>query len=201
MVPLDELQDYSPNGRRRRYAMWAAIAAAVGLALFFLLQPAEGPDGSAGPQRLASFERPLLDGSGTLSSADLEGHPVVLNFFASWCHPCREEAPIFEKTYKEYKDRGVRFIGIATQDTEDPAKAFVKEFGITYPVVEDFGHEIFDELGLIGLPTTLFITPDLTIVEREAGGEVESGGGRPPTLGAITEAELEAGIEDLLETR
>ena len=196
MVPLDELEEYSRGSRWRRYLVPTSIVLLAATVLFFVLQPTgENRETS----RLPEFELPLLSGRGTLSSGDLRGRPAVVNFFASWCGPCREEAPVFEQTYQEYKDDGVQFVGVATQDTEERARTFVKEFGISYPVVADLDHALFDELELIGLPQTVFVSPDLEISTTEGGERLEDNEGLPPTLGAISSEELHAQIDALLE--
>lgn len=194
MVPLDELKEYPRGPRRRRYLLWAGLAVAVVGALVFLLRPAEDAEQ---PKRLSSFELPLLDG-GTLSSDDLRGKPVVLNFFASWCVPCREEAPLLEKTYKEYESRGVQFLGVDVMDTEEDAKRFVKEFGITYPVITDYDLELSQDLRTgIAWPQTYFLDEDL-VVAGTAAGETVGARGQASTLGAIAEEDLRAGVESLL---
>lgn len=194
MVPLDELQEYSRGPRRRRLILGiVGVIAAVAL-LLFLLRPAEQAEQ---PKRLTSFELPLL-GGGTLSDDDLRGRPVVLNFFASWCVPCREEAPLLQKTYEEYEDRGIQFVGVDVMDTKEDARRFVKEFGITYPVVTDYDLELSQQLRTgIAWPQTYFLDEDLVVAATAAGEEVDAGGAAS-TLGAISEADLRAGIEALL---
>lgn len=195
MVPLDELKDYPRTSRWRRFIAPALIGLALAVALFFLLQPTEE---SRQDKRLGSFELPLL-GGGTLSDEDLRGKPVVLNFFASWCTPCREEADLLQNAYEEYGPRGVQFIGVNVEDTPEKAKDFVNEFGITYPVVKDYDLALVEDLDtLIGWPQTFFVTGDLEVLSIEAGEKVGTINGTT-TLGAIDKDQLDAGIEALLE--
>ena len=194
MVPLDELKDYPRTSRWRRLTVPTVIGLAVAVALFFLLQPTED---SQQDKQLGSFELPLLEG-GTLSDEDLRGKPVVLNFFASWCTPCRKEAELLEDAYKEYGRRGVQFIGVNVEDTPEKAKDFVNEFGITYPVVKDYDLALVEALDtLIGWPQTFFVTEDLEVLSSEAGKEIGTINGTI-TLGAIERDQLDAGIEALL---
>ncbi|MDP9069560.1 MAG: TlpA family protein disulfide reductase [Actinomycetota bacterium] len=146
---------------------------------------------------LPSFTLPLLDG-GTLSNDDLQGQPVVLNFWASWCAPCREEAPLLEELWREYREQGVRFVGVNVQDNELGARDFQKEFGVTYPIALDPRDELAGPLGVLGLPQTFFIGPDGRFLEQQAGPQVGESRGTQ-VLGAISEETLRDGIEKLLE--
>lgn len=197
MVPLDELKEHHSDSRtRRKVLVGTVIVALVAGAVYFLFQPADEP---SGPTRLPGFDLPLLAGNGTLSSDDLRGEPTVLNYFASWCLPCREEAPLLEQTYREYRDEGVRFVGVNMEDTEEAAREFVDEFGITYPVIKDYDKTLARELGVtIGLPQTFFVTPEGLISSQESGEQVGGGSGPIVSLGAIERDELIEQIERLL---
>src|SRR5690349_8046709 len=87
--------------------------AVVALGAFFLLRPA---DDTSDAQTLPEFDLPLLTEDGTLSSADLQGKPVVINFWASWCGPCRQETPLLQETYEKYKDDGLVIVGVNVMD-------------------------------------------------------------------------------------
>jgi cytochrome c biogenesis protein CcmG/thiol:disulfide interchange protein DsbE len=196
MVPTEELEEYPRRSRVAKYAVIAALVVIGAVALVYVLQPA---DDSEGPQKLPAFELPLLEGDGTLSSDDLEGSPVVLNFFASWCIPCIEEAPLLERAWKEHGDAGVEFVGVNIEDTEDRALDFVREHGITFPVVKDYDKELFGDLGLIqGLPQTVFVTSEGELLAVTAGDAAGGGQGGTTTLGAIDGAVLEERIQALL---
>ena len=104
-----------------------------------------------------------------ISMADLKGKPVVINFWASWCPPCRVEAPLLEQARRTYKDRGVSFLGVDIQDKEEDALAYIREFGVTYPNGPDPTGEISIDYGVSGLPVTFFISRDGTIVRRWVG--------------------------------
>ncbi len=102
------------------------------------------------------FELALFDEE-TLSLADLEGKVVVLNFWASWCPPCRFEMPDFETAWNEFSDRDVVFVGVAVSDFEEDARSFARETGITYPIGFDGEGETAVAYGIKTLPTTVFI--------------------------------------------
>lgn len=117
-----------------------------------------------------------------ISLADLRGKVVVLNFWASWCVPCRAEMPYFESTYRAQRASGVEFVGLALQDDPQSARAFLNELGITYPTGPDEGNQVALRYLVTGLPTTVFITPDGRISRKWAG--------------PISERELVGAIDD-----
>jgi cytochrome c biogenesis protein CcmG/thiol:disulfide interchange protein DsbE len=95
-----------------------------------------------------------------LQLSELRGKVVVINIWASWCAPCRDEAPFLERTWRQYKDRGVVFIGVDYVDSETAAKAYLKEFGITYFNGPDIGSEIYQRFRAKGVPETYFVGKD-----------------------------------------
>ena len=114
------------------------------------------------------FEAPLLEGEGTLALADLEGKPVVLNFWASWCVPCKDEAPMLSRAAEIYGDR-VEFVGVDVRDARSDALAFVEAEGLDYTHVRDEDETIYRDFGLTGQPETFFIDAEGVIVEHVNG--------------------------------
>ena len=104
------------------------------------------------------FNLQLLEG-GSLTLADLQGRGVVLNFWASWCDPCRDEAPLLEQTWKRNQDVGITVLGVAHLDQKAAAVRFIQTFGITYPNGRDSGSLIARAYGIQGVPETFFIDP------------------------------------------
>jgi cytochrome c biogenesis protein CcmG, thiol:disulfide interchange protein DsbE len=92
-----------------------------------------------------------------LSLSELRGRPVVLNFWASWCDPCKREAPILEGAWRAGRAQGAVVLGVDVQDLSDNAKAFIDEYGQTYPHVRDKTDDTYREYGLTGVPETFFI--------------------------------------------
>ena len=92
--------------------------------------------------------------------ADLHGQIIVVNFWASWCKPCEQEAVELEQAYQLYKDQGVVFLGVDYVDTETEARAYLAEFGITYPNGPDLGTRISQAFRTLGVPETYIIGPD-----------------------------------------
>jgi thiol-disulfide isomerase/thioredoxin len=110
-----------------------------------------------------------LDG-GSFSLAELRGNVTVVNVWASWCSPCRAEAPGLQKVSTELAGHGVRFVGIDTRDTNDNARAFERRFGITYPsIVDEDGALLLrfkETLPPQAIPTTLVIDKDGRMAAR-----------------------------------
>lgn len=128
------------------------------------------PSADAGPS-LPSSPTALPDADPASYTALLEslrGTPLVVNVWASWCGPCRLEAPELTEVATEYRDR-VWFLGIDVLDARPDARAFIEEFGWPYPSLFDRTGAIRDSLGLIGQPHTLFYGADGTLIGTHAG--------------------------------
>lgn len=123
----------------------------------------------APPWQLPELARP----SRTLSLAQFRGHPLVINFWASWCPPCRQEMPVLERAARQLSGR-VSFVGLDTQDQPGAGLAFARRTGVTYPIATD-NVQVYASYGINGLPTTFFVTADGTLVGRQIGGMTQSG--------------------------
>jgi cytochrome c biogenesis protein CcmG/thiol:disulfide interchange protein DsbE len=127
--------------------------------------------------------RPRLD-DGRLSLAELRGYPLVLNFWASWCVPCREEAPAFRAMAQRYAGR-VAFLGMDIQDLKGSARRFLGRYRVNYVSVRDGSDSIYTAYGLTGVPETFFL-------DRRGRAVSHS-------VGAVSQQELEQGVEALLK--
>jgi cytochrome c biogenesis protein CcmG/thiol:disulfide interchange protein DsbE len=195
MVPVNELKtpDSHKNARRLAYVLLPAVGF-VGLLAYGLIQSAPRAEtGAMAPE----FTLPTLDGGNKVSSKALKGQPVVLNFWASWCLPCREEAPLLEKAWDQYRKEGVILVGVNIKDSLSGAKRFVEQFGITYPIVRDENLQLSNELGVYGLPETFFIDHEWRLLATVAG-ESEEDQRQTVVLGAISEEQLRSNIEILI---
>ncbi|MDQ3752426.1 MAG: TlpA family protein disulfide reductase [Actinomycetota bacterium] len=197
MVPSNELEGY-PAGRRSRRAFLLALVAlaATGALARAVFTPAG--DLADPPSKLPEFVLPLLSGEGAMSSRSIEGSPVVINFWASWCLPCREEAPLLERAWRDYRDDGLVVIGVNARDSEADAKSFVREFDVTYPVVVDDDLELMHKLSNIeGWPQTFFVERDGDLSTVPTSGN-RGRDGATVDLGALEPAALKRRIEALL---
>jgi cytochrome c biogenesis protein CcmG/thiol:disulfide interchange protein DsbE len=119
-----------------------------------------------------------------MNLAEHSGQVIVVNFFASWCAPCRQEAADLEETWREYRGRGVQFLGIAYRDAESKAQAFLQEFDVTYPSTVEPGNRTARAYGLTGVPETFVIDQHGQLVRH--------------FLGPITKAQLSQELEQLI---
>ncbi len=152
------------TGKVQRVAQ--AIALAGVLALLGLLvwkvafdrQGGVAAEIAAGkPVRAPAFELERLDRDGMLTMSALKGKAVVVNFWASWCGPCRDETPFLQKTYEQYRGRGLVVLGIDVNDYRPDARRFMERFGVTYPVVFDGRGSLIGKWGVTGYPETYFV--------------------------------------------
>jgi len=116
-----------------------------------------GRDSSPEKERAApDFLLETLDG-GTLRLSDLQGKAVLVNFWATWCQPCRSELPHLVAAYDRYRQEGLEIVAVNLQEDEDTIAGFVEEFGMQFPVVIDRSGDVSDEYRVIGIPTSYFI--------------------------------------------
>src|SRR5258708_14749481 len=137
--------------------------------------PGEGVVGRDAPDFTLAFAA-NGDGRRDLHLGDLRGTAVVLDFWATWCGPCRAEAPIMERLSRRWHDQGVVVVGVNTDtpDQGDPG-AFARLAGLTYPIVQDPTSEVAKRYGVVGLPTLVVVSPTgrVSAVRSGVTGEAE----------------------------
>ncbi len=121
--------------------------------------PVKSGFGVSPGERAPLFEVKTFDDDVFTLKADADG-PVVINFWASWCGPCRLEAAAIQEAYEKFKGSGVRFVGVALQDTEEASKSFIEEFGWTFAVGPDETGGIMKLYKVFGIPKTFIIAKD-----------------------------------------
>jgi cytochrome c biogenesis protein CcmG, thiol:disulfide interchange protein DsbE len=171
----------------RRWWRWllplSAIPVLALLAYGFRLSPRDIPSPLVG-KPAAPFVLQTFDGR-PVSRDSLHGQVVVVNFWASWCYPaCYEEAPVLERGWREYRDRGVIVLGVDIQDKAEAAEKFIREFGITFPNAPDPAGKVSVDFGVYGVPETFFV---------DRAGRI-----RAKHVGAVTDRVLREQLDRLL---
>jgi DsbE subfamily thiol:disulfide oxidoreductase len=115
------------------------------------------------------FALERLDGEGELRLSSLRGKAVVVNTWASWCIPCKEEAPYLEQLWRDNRDRDVVVVGVNAKDLRGDARRFVSRYDLTFPVVRDGSGDTIREWGVTGFPETFVLDRDGRVVEAFAG--------------------------------
>ena len=171
---IDDSAAAEPRWERWTHALGFAFVALVVAALISLLgygvlfRNASG----TGPTRMnrpaPDFSVNLFDG-GKFTLSEYLGRPVVVNFWASWCGPCKKEAPLLESASRRWRSQGVVVLGVDEEDFASDARRFMRRFGVTYPNVRDGSGDLRDRYGLIGYPETFFIRREGRIVGHIAG--------------------------------
>ena len=147
----------------------AAVAGLLALLVWRLTHQSKPPK-IGGPAPGFSLKR--VDTSGTLDLASLRGKPIVLNFWASWCEPCKGEAKMLEQAWQRYKAKGVVFVGVDYHDVTGDARRFLERHDITYPTVQDGSGDVADRYGVTGVPETYFIDARGRLVGSHIAGTV-----------------------------
>ena len=130
-------------------------------------------------RRLSQDLTPAL-ADGEVDVRELRGTPFVLNFWASWCVPCREEAPLLQRRWEQTRDQGVLFVGLNMQDVREDARAFLDEFGLDFLNVRDEDNSSARRYEMTGIPETFFVS---------ARGEIVG-----HVVGVVSREQLDAGI-------
>ncbi|MEE9277757.1 MAG: TlpA disulfide reductase family protein, partial [Dehalococcoidia bacterium] len=127
------------------------------------LNPASLPVAARTGALAPDFELETLEGE-RFRLSDLRGHPVIVNFWASWCTPCRREVPVLIRLQEEFREEGLIIAGVNIEEARAPARGFAEEFGINYVLPMDFGGGVTRQYQVFGPPHTYFVGPDGVLV-------------------------------------
>lgn len=147
-----------------------AVLALVGLLVYGLVQ--KGSSRVAVGEQVPSTSLPRLEGAGDGSIAQYKGRWVLVNFWASWCGPCKEEAPALEEFQRQHGGSGFTVLGIDTRDLSDDGQAFVQRYGLSYPQLRDGDGGAAHGFGTTGVPENFLVDPK-GIVRWETPGPVD----------------------------
>jgi cytochrome c biogenesis protein CcmG, thiol:disulfide interchange protein DsbE len=179
-------------GRARFVAQAAAVAVVASLVVLLAIRLISTSRGDNLVEAVRDGETPAapslvlpeLTGDGRISLADLRGKAVVLNFWASWCQPCKKEAPMLQEAFERHRGEGLVVLGVNAQDFRVDARRFVERYGVTYPNVHDGPGKTRETWGLTGFPETWWVDRNGRLVAY--------------VQGQFTEQELERNIERAL---
>ncbi len=178
---MSEQDTKRPSRYRPGMAVWVVAAVVALVTLGLAAATSDGGDSNGGDGGLVvavdgqaklgepapDVALPTFDGE-QLRLSELQGRPLVLNFWASWCAPCVAEMPAFEQVHQELGDQ-VTFVGINQRDQPEQAARLARDVGVTYTLAQDAEGRSFDAFGAFGMPTTVFIQADGTVVEIVTG--------------------------------
>jgi cytochrome c biogenesis protein CcmG/thiol:disulfide interchange protein DsbE len=187
----EDTQTTGPQPKSRRRGVIIVVGISVlfvgGLLGLLLVKP---PQKSLCDEAAPAINMPLFSdykggwNSDTLALADLKGKGVVVNFWASWCKPCEEEAATLEAAWQKYKDKGIVFVGVDYLDQEPSALRYLEKFQVSYPNGIDLAGQISKRYTIRGVPETFFVNPDGKLVGCRQ-------------VGPIDEAELDRRIAEI----
>jgi cytochrome c biogenesis protein CcmG/thiol:disulfide interchange protein DsbE len=166
---LEGQQKQLPETARRRWwviPIWVSVLGLLGVLGLGLIRTQQGPIGIG--DKVPDLTFTTFEGD-SIPLRDLQGQVVVINFWASWCKPCEQEALELEEAYQVYKDRGVIFLGVDYVDTETEALTYLEKFGISYPNGPDLRTRISQAFRIRGVPETYIAGVDGRLVAVKIG--------------------------------
>ena len=189
VLGLDKVKEKKKNKMRNRYIYRASILLVLGAALVYaLITNLSGEKDTSHDigDEAPNFELIQINDKNEeekVNLSELKGKGVMLNFWGTWCAPCREEMPYMESLYPTYKEKGVEIVAVNLDQSELKVQQFIDEFDLTFPVPHDVRDEVRELYGIGPLPSTVFINPDGVIEDI--------------VIGALTLDRLEGHLNDI----
>ena len=163
------------TGRLKTTAQVIALACVAGLLALLVWQLGHQHHAPAVGTVAPAFTLHRLQGPGKVSLASYRGKPVVLNFWASWCEPCKGEAAVLERDWTSYRDRGVVFLGVDYHDLASDARRFVSAHALTFPMLEDGSGKVTGNYGISQVPETYVLNRQGRVMLHVAGPITDPG--------------------------
>lgn len=152
-----------------------AVAIVAGLLALLVWQVTHQSHGVTIGKPAPQFALARLSGDGRLDLSSFRGKAVVINFFQSYCDPCKAEARALERQWQTYRSQGVVFLGIDYYDFPSDARRFIKRYGVTYPILKDRNGVVVDKFGVTGVPETFFVDRKGRLVGSHIEGPIDEG--------------------------
>ncbi|WP_460415426.1 thiol-disulfide oxidoreductase ResA [Planifilum fimeticola] len=164
------------NRRTRFWVRRLLMLAMLALIGFALYQTGESEAVEIG-QTAPDFELTTLDGK-TVRLSEFRGKGVLINFWASWCKPCRDEMPAIQRVYERHRDKGLEVLGVNIAETGVTVDGFVRHLDLTFPILLDQNREVTQLYGIGPIPSSIFVSPEGKVVRKVSGqmqeGQIES---------------------------
>ncbi|MCP3032678.1 thiol-disulfide oxidoreductase ResA [Halobacillus sp. A1] len=156
--------------KKRLIFRTAMLAVMVGLIAFALISNLKDDKSAvAKGEQAPNFQLNKFGTDEVVSLDDLEGQGVMINFWATYCEPCKEEMPYMEELYSEYKDKNVEILAVNLDSTNIVVERFQERYGLSFPILHDKNGQVMDQYNVSRLPSTLFVNADGVVEEQVVG--------------------------------
>jgi thiol-disulfide isomerase/thioredoxin len=157
------------NKQTRYWVRRILLLAMMLMIAFALYQALRGQGGQPEEgQEAPDFQLTTLDGK-QMSLQQLRGKGVLINFWGTWCPPCRSEMPVLEKAYEKYRDQGFEIVSVNIAETDVAVASFAKQYGLTFPIWMDRERDVVRLYKINPIPTSFFVDPNGVIVKKVEG--------------------------------